>query len=117
MRRTERACRIFDEPPLAGEWRAPPPSPPAQYLPAQRSEVEEFVFDPTRGRVAGVHVRSRDTADGVETMTANLVVDATGRSSRCAVWLNALGYAAPLEEKIEVGFGYKTAYTAASRSN
>ena len=74
----------------------------------QRSEVEEFVFDPTRGRVAGVHVRSRDSADGVQTMTANLVVDATGRRSRCAVWLNALGYAAPREEKIEVGFGYTT---------
>ena len=41
-------------------------------------------------------------------MTANLVVDATGRSSRCAVWLNALGYAAPREEKIEVGFGDTT---------
>jgi 2-polyprenyl-6-methoxyphenol hydroxylase-like FAD-dependent oxidoreductase len=74
----------------------------------QRSAVEALVFDHGRGRVAGVRVRSRDHADGVETMTADLVVDATGRRSRCVAWLNGLGYPTPREEKIEVGFGYTT---------
>jgi 2-polyprenyl-6-methoxyphenol hydroxylase-like FAD-dependent oxidoreductase len=74
----------------------------------QCSEVEEPVFDHSQDRVAGVRVRSRDGADGVEALTADLVVDATGRGSRCAAWLNALGYAAPREEKIEVGVGYMT---------
>jgi 2-polyprenyl-6-methoxyphenol hydroxylase-like FAD-dependent oxidoreductase len=32
----------------------------------QRSEVEALTFDHGRGRVAGVHVRSRDHTDGVE---------------------------------------------------
>src|ERR1700751_4165305 len=49
----------------------------------QGSEVEEPVFDRDQGRVAGVRVRSRDGADGVEALTADLVVDATGRGSRC----------------------------------
>jgi hypothetical protein len=50
----------------------------------QRSDGEEPVFDHDRGRVAGLRVRSPDGADGVATMTADLVVDATGRGSRCA---------------------------------
>jgi 2-polyprenyl-6-methoxyphenol hydroxylase-like FAD-dependent oxidoreductase len=74
----------------------------------QRSKVEELVFDHGQGRVVGVRVRSRDSADGVESMTADLVVDTTGRGSRSPAWLNALGYTAPREEKIEVGFGYTT---------
>jgi hypothetical protein len=74
----------------------------------QCNEVEHPVFDHSQDRVAGVRVRSRDGADSVKTMTADLVVDATGRGSRCAAWLNALGHAAPREEKIEVGLGYMT---------
>jgi hypothetical protein len=107
VQRAELAGRPRDEPPLAGERRAPPA---AARLPnvclRQCSEVEEPVFDHSQDRVAGVRVRSRDGADGVEALTADLVVDATGRGSRCAAWLNALSYVAPREEKIEVGVGY-----------
>jgi hypothetical protein len=74
----------------------------------QRSGVEQPIFDHDQGRILGVRVRSREGADGVEAMTADLVVDATGRGSRCAAWLNALGYAAPREETIEVGAGNMT---------
>jgi 2-polyprenyl-6-methoxyphenol hydroxylase-like FAD-dependent oxidoreductase len=74
----------------------------------QRSAVEELVFDHDQGRVVGVRVRAHDGAHGVKTTAADLVVDATGRGSRCAAWLSALGYLAPREEKIEVGLGYMT---------
>jgi 2-polyprenyl-6-methoxyphenol hydroxylase-like FAD-dependent oxidoreductase len=74
----------------------------------QRKDAEEPVFDHDQGRVAGVRLRSRDGTGAVETMTADLVVDATGRGSQCAAWLNGLGYPAPREEKIEVGIGYMT---------
>jgi 2-polyprenyl-6-methoxyphenol hydroxylase-like FAD-dependent oxidoreductase len=74
----------------------------------QRCEVGALIFDHGGCRVAGVCVRSRDRAEGVETMAADLVVDATGRGSRCAMWLNGFGYPAPREEKFEVGFGYTT---------
>jgi 2-polyprenyl-6-methoxyphenol hydroxylase-like FAD-dependent oxidoreductase len=74
----------------------------------QRCEVGALIFDHGGGRVAGVCVRSRDRAEGAQTMAADLVVDATGRGSRCAMWLNGFGYPAPREEKFEVGFGYTT---------
>lgn len=46
----------------------------------------------------------------VETLAADLVVDATGRGSRTPVWLSELGYERPVEEKIKVGIGYTTRY-------
>ncbi|MDQ6703702.1 MAG: monooxygenase [Pseudomonadota bacterium] len=74
----------------------------------QRVDVEEPLFDRDQGRVAGVRMRAQNGADGVQAMTADLVVDATGRGSHCAAWLSALGYAAPREEKIDVGVGSVT---------
>jgi 2-polyprenyl-6-methoxyphenol hydroxylase-like FAD-dependent oxidoreductase len=57
--------------------------------------------------VAGVRI-GPPAAPGVpeETLTADLVVDATGRGSRAPVWLEAMGYAAPEEERVEIGLGY-----------
>jgi 2-polyprenyl-6-methoxyphenol hydroxylase-like FAD-dependent oxidoreductase len=74
----------------------------------QCSEAKELVFDHSQGRVAGVRVRPLRGTDSAETMNGDLVIDATGRGSRCAAWLNALGYIAPREEKIGIGFGYTT---------
>ncbi|MFI1912273.1 NAD(P)/FAD-dependent oxidoreductase [Nocardia sp. NPDC020380] len=44
-------------------------------------------------------------ADGAE-VAADLVVDATGRGSRAADWLAALGHQRPDEERIDVDLGY-----------
>jgi hypothetical protein len=41
-------------------------------------------------------------------VTADLVVDATGRGSRTPVWLAELGYQSPEQERVEVGQGYAT---------
>ena len=72
----------------------------------QRSAVEALIFDHGRGRVAGVRVRSRDHADGVETMTlavmgcivngpgeskaANIGISlpGTGEAPRCPVYID-----------------------------
>ncbi|OAJ64757.1 FAD-dependent oxidoreductase [Paraburkholderia ginsengiterrae] len=56
--------------------------------------------------VTGVRVRVEGNAD--ETLYADLVVDATGRGSCSAAWLEALGYAPPASEKVEIGVGYVT---------
>ncbi len=45
-----------------------------------------------------------------EALEADLVVDATGRGSRTPQWLQALGYDAPAEERIEIGLGYTTRF-------
>jgi 2-polyprenyl-6-methoxyphenol hydroxylase-like FAD-dependent oxidoreductase len=42
------------------------------------------------------------------TLLADLVVDATGRGSRSPQWLQAMGYDAPRQERIEVNIGYAT---------
>ncbi|MFG1795926.1 NAD(P)/FAD-dependent oxidoreductase [Nocardia sp. NPDC049149] len=43
-------------------------------------------------------------------MAADLVVDASGRSSKLPQWLSVLGYAAPPDEIVTSGIGYTTRY-------
>ena len=66
------------------------------------------ICDRDRNRVTGVQVTARNGSDEVETISSDLVVDASGRSSRSPSWLEALGYAKPREEQIKVNIGYKT---------
>ena len=56
--------------------------------------------------VAGVELRSRDGGAGIERLAADLVVDASGRSSRTPEWLAALGYGRPDESRVDAGLGY-----------
>jgi hypothetical protein len=74
----------------------------------QRCSVLEPTFDHDRGCVTGVQVALRDGSDEIETISADLVVDASGRGSRSPAWLEALGYAKPREEQIKVNIAYKT---------
>ncbi|MCG5211953.1 FAD-dependent monooxygenase [Streptosporangium sp. KLBMP 9127] len=53
-------------------------------------------------RVTGVRLVSG------ETITADLVVDASGRGSRAPVWLGELGFPAPAEERVEIDLTYTT---------
>jgi 2-polyprenyl-6-methoxyphenol hydroxylase-like FAD-dependent oxidoreductase len=57
-------------------------------------------------RVTGVQVHDR--AGDFTQLPADLVVDATGRSSRTPVWLAEWGYRPPVEDRIHVGLGYAT---------
>jgi 2-polyprenyl-6-methoxyphenol hydroxylase-like FAD-dependent oxidoreductase len=60
--------------------------------------------------VAGVRVRSRDQTNAgppdVQELSADLVVDASGRSSRTPDWLQALGYPRAQETVINAFLGY-----------
>jgi 2-polyprenyl-6-methoxyphenol hydroxylase-like FAD-dependent oxidoreductase len=56
--------------------------------------------------IKGVRVRIGNGPE--QTVTADLVVDASGRGSNSPAWLESLGYARPEEEKIEIGIGYTT---------
>jgi 2-polyprenyl-6-methoxyphenol hydroxylase-like FAD-dependent oxidoreductase len=53
------------------------------------------------GRVTGVKV-------GDEVISADLVVDASGRGSQSPAWLEKLGFPRPPEEAVRVGLGYTT---------
>ena len=46
----------------------------------------------------------------VRRLEAELVVDCTGRGSRLPQWLRDCGYAAPHEERVEIGICYASAY-------
>ena len=65
------------------------------------------VFQPASGRVSGVVVRPRGgTHDTI--LRADLVVDATGRGSRSAQWLEEWGFDRPDIETVKVDVGYAT---------
>lgn len=85
---------------------------------AVRQQIATFVNVQQRGRcqfldyivtddaVTGIIFR---TANGTETsLSADLVVDATGRTSRTPAWLNANGYTAPEVDKVTVDVTYGT---------
>jgi len=56
-------------------------------------------------RITGVQLHDKATARD-ETLPADLVVDASGRSSKTPEWLAHLGYAAPRETVIDAQVGY-----------
>jgi len=74
----------------------------------QRCEVLGPICDADHGRVTGVEVAPHEGSVAVERMNGDLVVDASGRGSRCPAWLEGLGYAKPREERIKVNIGYRT---------
>jgi 2-polyprenyl-6-methoxyphenol hydroxylase-like FAD-dependent oxidoreductase len=64
-------------------------------------------LDETTGRVTGYIVRRRDSG-AYETLDADLVVDATGRGSQAATWLERSGFGRPDEITVKVDVGYAT---------
>jgi 2-polyprenyl-6-methoxyphenol hydroxylase-like FAD-dependent oxidoreductase len=65
--------------------------------------VDALTATTDRSRVTGV-------ACGAAQLAADLVVDATGRSSHAPHWLQAFGYDAPAEERVEVALAYTTRF-------
>ena len=71
------------------------------------NEVTGLLHTTNRERITGVRVRrARDGAE--HDLTADLVIDATGRAGRTPVWLGALGYGQAPEEKLAVDLLYAT---------
>ncbi|WP_433342232.1 NAD(P)/FAD-dependent oxidoreductase [Streptomyces sp. CA-253872] len=70
------------------------------------TEVTGLVGD--AARVRGVRVRKRGAAEDPYEIGADLVVDASGRTSRMPSWLREIGADAPDEETIDTGQGYAT---------
>ncbi|MFF4959736.1 FAD-dependent oxidoreductase [Streptomyces sp. NPDC001222] len=68
-----------------------------------RPGTEALALEGGADRVSGVRVRS---ADSTSTLTADLVVDASGRAGRAPVWLRELGLPAVAERTVDAGLGY-----------
>lgn len=68
----------------------------------------DYVLDDDGHSIAGVTVRN---ADGEEEMlAAELVVDATGRTSRTSTWLRANDFQAPPKDEVHVDLAYSTGF-------
>lgn len=72
-----------------------------------RCDVVGLVTTVARDRVTGVRIRRG--ANGVEeTLDADLILDATGRSGRATAWLATIGYDLPPEEQLPIHVKYAT---------
>ncbi|NJP68215.1 FAD-dependent oxidoreductase [Streptomyces spiramenti] len=67
-------------------------------------DIAGLTVDEDGGTVTGVRVHPAGGAE--RRLTADLVVDATGRGSRTPVWLEELGYGRPEEQRIGVDLTY-----------
>jgi 2-polyprenyl-6-methoxyphenol hydroxylase-like FAD-dependent oxidoreductase len=71
----------------------------------EHHDVTALASTADRGRVTGVELVNRDNQHRT-TLTADLVVDATGRGSRTPVFLEQLGYDRPVEDEVIVHLAY-----------
>jgi 2-polyprenyl-6-methoxyphenol hydroxylase-like FAD-dependent oxidoreductase len=71
------------------------------------TQVKKLLTDKTNSKITGLQLLDRDTLQLGE-LTANLVVDASGRQSQTPKWLEELGYRAPAETKVNAFLGYTT---------
>jgi len=74
----------------------------------QECDIKELVASSDHTRVTGVKVQRRTGGGGEQILSADLVVDATGRGSQSPRWLESLGYPKPEETVIKVDVGYAT---------
>ena len=72
------------------------------------ADVDHLLASADRARVTGVAVRRRSSGTDPEHLSADLVVDASGRGSRSPAWLSTLGYDPPVQTVIKIGGGYTT---------
>jgi 2-polyprenyl-6-methoxyphenol hydroxylase-like FAD-dependent oxidoreductase len=78
----------------------------------QACDVIDLLPNSNKTGVAGVRMRPRDRTGaepaGTADLSADLVIDASGRSSRAPHWLEALSYMPPAETTINSFLGYAT---------
>lgn len=70
-------------------------------------EVQQLLTDADGKTVTGLQIRQRGGQE-TEILTADLVVDASGRTSKAPEWLEKIGYPQPKETRIDAFVGYAT---------
>ena len=68
-------------------------------------DIVALTSTPDRRRVTGARVVNRRTGEDA-TLSADLVVDATGRGARTPFWLDSMGYGRPVEDHVVVHVTY-----------
>jgi 2-polyprenyl-6-methoxyphenol hydroxylase-like FAD-dependent oxidoreductase len=73
-------------------------------------EVTGLLTSLDKTRVIGVNLRERGQLENQRQLTADLVIEASGRSSKLPQWLTALGLELPESERVTSSIGYSTRY-------
>jgi 2-polyprenyl-6-methoxyphenol hydroxylase-like FAD-dependent oxidoreductase len=68
-------------------------------------DIVALTSTPDQRRVTGARLVNRQTGEGI-TLSADLVVDATGRGARTPAWLEGLGYDRPTEDHVVMRVTY-----------
>lgn len=76
-------------------------------------QARGLITEEPGGPVVGVRMTPR-SGTRETTLSAALVIDATGRASRLPQWLEELGWPRPAEERVQVDLGYATCLFARS---
>ncbi|MDN4524980.1 FAD-dependent oxidoreductase [Fictibacillus fluitans] len=74
----------------------------------QQHDVLSLTASPENSRITGVLARDRETDLPPYIITADLVIDTSGRTSKLTEWLGKLGYTVPLPDKMTADIGYST---------
>lgn len=74
----------------------------------ERHDIIGLETTPDASRVTGARVQRHGDNSQPEVLSADLVIDVTGRGSRAPVWLRELGYAPPAEDRVKVDLAYTT---------
>lgn len=74
----------------------------------QGCRVQNLIASADGKQIKGVKVRQRGEELPEAFLEADLVIDATGRSSQSPLWLEKLGYPRPDESIIKINLGYTT---------
>lgn len=72
--------------------------------------VSRVAFSEDNSRVIGVHARNGSGESAEELIEADFIIDASGRNSAAAKWLESAGYSAPEETSVNVRIGYASRF-------
>lgn len=73
------------------------------------NEVTHLQTSIDRSRITGIVIRERTSGDRKRfTMTADLIIDTSGRFSKTVQWLSELGYEVPQPDRLKIDLGYST---------
>ncbi|MXQ53860.1 NAD(P)/FAD-dependent oxidoreductase [Shimazuella alba] len=74
------------------------------------TEVTGLMSSKDQQTIIGVYTKERNQNKQEGMLTADMVIDAAGRTSKVIKWLNLLGHTVPDQEVLKVSLGYSTQY-------
>ncbi|MGQ8872374.1 FAD-dependent oxidoreductase [Paenibacillus sp. TSA_86.1] len=73
-------------------------------------EVTGLMVSEDQRSITGIYTKERSGEKREEQLPADMVIDASGRSSKLIRWLNQIGLSVPEPEVLKVSLGYSTRY-------